>query len=220
MRGLAVGLGAGLIGVGFVVVIARARARSAGGDLSSSDLEKSASGPSGPLAQEAELPPALESGLAEWVAALAAKPVADPATVAGAALFATQLAQAGFAGAATALRQTIDRATAAGRPDLETSPPSIDDIHEPEPRTELWVNHYLGGWETVPDDIAGTAIREALDHLEVSSDGYIRHKPSEWNTLHAGENASELESLGFPTLAAGLRDLIADAQHLPEQAPS
>ncbi len=212
--GLAVGVGAGCLGLGVVFVVARA-AQAKREELPSDP--KSASGPAGPLAVNPALPPELASGLEQWVSTLAAKPVPDADAVMAAALFANRLAQAGFAGAATTLRNTIDQATAAGRPSPEESPPSMSDESEPE-RTELWVDHYLGGWQTTPDFVQAL-VRDALDHLSSESDGYVRQKPSEWDALQAGETAGELDRLGYPTLGAGVRDLVADAQQLPERAP-
>lgn len=106
-----------------------------------------------------------------------------------------------------------------------SQPPEREPEPEPEPepaettdRTELWVDHYLGGWQQAPDMVQAV-VRETLDHLSAESDGYVRHKPSDWDALQAGENAGELDQLGYPILASGVRELVAEAEHLPERAP-
>ena len=154
-----------------------------------------------------------------WVSKLYEESPAEPETVSGALLFADSMAQQGYPKTATALRETAELAA-----EVPTAPePAPEPEPEPEPehetelgQTELWVEHYVGGWNTLEDGPRGI-ILSAFVHLGMQTDGYVRHRPSEVDKLQAGEDANELDALGLPEMAAGLRDLIADSERLPEE---
>lgn len=162
-----------------------------------------------------ELPSGLNQSVVRWVADLAKQTPPPPETVTAALLFADQLAAAGYPATATNLRDTVNQIV--GTPSPPSAPETIEP-HEQEAPKALWADHYMGGWQTTPDNVQ-MVVRDAFDHLRVLSDGWMYVKPTEWDTLQAGENAAELDRLGFGTLAAGLRELVQDAQHLPEAPP-
>lgn len=210
MRGwLTWGVAATAIGGVAVVALARRRVQKetapAALPASSSSSTVAASPPTD------SLPTALNDSLTRWLVDLASKSPPPPEMVSAALLFADQLANAGFPAAATNLRTTVNQIVSADETQQAEAEPELE-------RTELWVNHYLGGWTTTESNVQ-MIVRDALDHLAAEADGYVRKRPSEWDELQAGENANELAALGQPTLASGLRDLIAAAAKLPSEEP-
>ncbi|MDD5544379.1 MAG: hypothetical protein PHX83_14515 [Acidobacteriia bacterium] len=194
-------LGVATTSVAGVVVIVAARRRLREADQSAPQLP-AASSPA-TTAQE-ELPSALSASVSKWVEDLTLTHPPAPEVVTAALLFADQLSASGYPLAATRVRDTVDAALE----EPSESGSSSDETEAPESHPEsVWVDHYLGGWTTTADNVQ-MVIRDALDHLHAESDGYIRKAPSEWDALQAGENVTELERLGHPTLAAGLTDLI------------
>lgn len=166
-----------------------------------------------PAMPSEKLPSGLNESVVRWVADLTKQTPPPPETVTAALLFADQLAAAGYPATATNIRETVNQIV--GTPSPQSPSGEAEDEGQP---TGLWADHYIGGWQTTPDNVQ-MVVRDAFDHLRVLSDGWLYVKPSEWDTLQAGENADELDRLGFGTLAQGLRDLIQDAQHLPESPP-
>lgn len=206
MRAILSGFAATLAGGAAWLLIVRRRTRVLQGAVPSPEQPKAET-----------LPADLAATLSDWVLRLNERKPPEPETVSGALLFADDLAQRGYSRDATALRETASRLA-----QVPSAPAASEEEQEPEEEAEqettptaLWVEHYVGGWNTLDDGPRGIVL-SAFVHLGMQTDGYIHNQPSEVDALQAGERANELDGLGYSTLAAGLRELIADTERLPE----
>lgn len=210
MRAILSGFAATLAGGAAWLLIVRRRTRV---------LQGAGSSPERPKAET--LPADLAATLSDWVLRLNERTPPEPETVSGALLFADDLAQRGYSQDATALRETASRlaqvpsAPAASEEEQAQAQAPEEEAEQETTPTALWVEHYVGGWNTLDDGPRGIVL-SAFVHLGMQTDGYIHNQPSEVDALQAGERANELDGLGYSTLAAGLRELIADTEHLPE----